>query len=663
MSRVPVVAGSPQTVSATAEDQKKIVGQSGTVAYTNPDGSGSLTAGQSVTVEHNTTLSVSSGRGYVTVLDVAGAPDYIRAAAAPWAVTSTQALWDYNAADYISDTSNATAELQDCFDTASAAAAIAGRVMVVGIPPGVYDTDAINPPSNIDVWGYGVTIRKRSNSASSAATSTLWRATETLAGDTYYGAHDNITLRGITFSGNGKTAGNSPSFNGSMLRFLYVRNMLLEDITVSDYCNGSWALNLGGTGTVRRLKIRGGDSIYEDGLHLQFGDWTVEDYDIESGDDAISLGCEPDDPYITVDPQPLTARIGKGRAVSADVCGLKIYQRANATADMLIHDIDVEGIYAWGKDAAAVWVNGLNLSAAGAGLIKRVKIRGTFVMGDSPTTASDDFGGLATVVAAQSVDQLDVAGNFVINSDDQQATGWRAGTFTDCQDPIVNLTGTINYTEGGVVFTRCPNAELYGTIRGGEDTPAYFLTLKDSEVTSYANLLNQATARDICYVDTGSATSTLHVLGGKWSHASGATAGLVLNVPTPADLAFLHARNWDVRGCYLDTGSSPARPLGTNIGSIAAHDIANCPGLLTRARGNTSIGAAGTTVTNTPSLHLPIISHRQVEQFGPYGAWGTTAKLYVDNITATTFRLTADAAPGATLDLYYVIDVGKKPAT
>ncbi|MBJ7469775.1 MAG: hypothetical protein JHD16_00655 [Solirubrobacteraceae bacterium] len=77
MSRIAVVAGNPQSVSATAEDQKKIVGQVGSVLYSNTDGSGSLTAGQSVTVENNTTLSITSGRGYVVVLDVAGSPDRI----------------------------------------------------------------------------------------------------------------------------------------------------------------------------------------------------------------------------------------------------------------------------------------------------------------------------------------------------------------------------------------------------------------------------------------------------------------------------------------------------------------------------------------------------------------------------------------------------------
>lgn len=86
MPRVPVAAGSPQTVSATAYDQKVIHGAVGSVAYVNTDGSGTLTAGQSVTVANNTTLTISSGRGYVSVLDVFGNPDSVTAASFPSAV-------------------------------------------------------------------------------------------------------------------------------------------------------------------------------------------------------------------------------------------------------------------------------------------------------------------------------------------------------------------------------------------------------------------------------------------------------------------------------------------------------------------------------------------------------------------------------------------------
>lgn len=89
MSRIPVVAGSPQTVSASSADQKVIHGQVGTVAYSNVDGSGSLASGQSVTVANNTTLTVSSGKGYVTVLDVFGVPDTITEASLPDSVETT----------------------------------------------------------------------------------------------------------------------------------------------------------------------------------------------------------------------------------------------------------------------------------------------------------------------------------------------------------------------------------------------------------------------------------------------------------------------------------------------------------------------------------------------------------------------------------------------
>lgn len=99
MARIPVVAGSPQTVSASASDQKQIISISGTVSYFNTEVSGSLTTGQSVTVESNTTLTVASGKGYAYILDVPGSPDSVSVASLPseavvtTGATSRQVPW------------------------------------------------------------------------------------------------------------------------------------------------------------------------------------------------------------------------------------------------------------------------------------------------------------------------------------------------------------------------------------------------------------------------------------------------------------------------------------------------------------------------------------------------------------------------------------------
>lgn len=77
MSRIPVVAGAPQMVSATAQDQKVITAQGGTVLYLNTDGSGSLAAGSSLRVQNDTTLTVAADRAYAVVVDVYGALDSV----------------------------------------------------------------------------------------------------------------------------------------------------------------------------------------------------------------------------------------------------------------------------------------------------------------------------------------------------------------------------------------------------------------------------------------------------------------------------------------------------------------------------------------------------------------------------------------------------------
>lgn len=77
MSRFAVRAGSPQTVSASRTDQKVITAQGGSLAYSNTDGSGTLAAGSSVTVQNDTQLSVASGSAYAVVTDVGGSPDWV----------------------------------------------------------------------------------------------------------------------------------------------------------------------------------------------------------------------------------------------------------------------------------------------------------------------------------------------------------------------------------------------------------------------------------------------------------------------------------------------------------------------------------------------------------------------------------------------------------
>lgn len=629
-----------------------------------------------LSVEHNPdgTLKLR-GDGTLTASEITGAATLTNGVLTPAqipgsVVRKTEVPWDVNALDHgaVGDgVANDTAAIQAAWDAASALGT-PERPAVLVIPPGTYLTDVIIPKSNVDCWGYGVTIKKRSDSSSSQTNNTLWRMLEVLNGSTYYGTYQNISMRGLKFSGNGKSAGNTPDFKGSMLRFLYVENLLLEDIEITDYCATSWALNLGGSGVLRRIRIRGGEDIYEDGIHIMFGDWTIADgYDVEAGDDAISLGCEPGDPYVAADPQPLTVRIGKGRAVSAKVAGLKIYQRANATADMLISDVQVDGLDAWGKSAPAIWFNDERGSAAGSSLIKRCKIRGRVRTGNSPTTASSAFSGLARMVHATNADdiEIDVTGEFL--QDTSAASGWRVAEFIDCQAPDVNIRITSVPKSGGVNFTRSTRAKLRGKMVATSDTNAPLVTITDSEVEIIqAELLSQKSGNSIVSVATGSATSSLKALGGRWSHASGATAGLIFQTATAADTAFVSMRDVDLRSAYLDTGSTPPRPLGSNFSSIAVYDIQNCPGLLTRLRGNANISAGNSSVqistSSTNTQHIDLISARQIEFVGYTTDPGSGSRHWFDNQGPNGFRWNLLPAPAGTVSGYYIIDVGRKPA-
>lgn len=83
MSRIPVVAGRPQIVSANTPDQKVIRSQVGTLSYANAEGSGTLAVGDSLTISGDTVLSIAAGRGYAFVTDVFGSPDSVTEASLP----------------------------------------------------------------------------------------------------------------------------------------------------------------------------------------------------------------------------------------------------------------------------------------------------------------------------------------------------------------------------------------------------------------------------------------------------------------------------------------------------------------------------------------------------------------------------------------------------
>ena len=615
----------------------------------------SATRNAELTDDDMMTRGVARDDDGAILVKVTGLPDSV--------VSRDLSAWDVNAADYVTDMANATAGLQAAWDAASAVGT-PERPAVLLIPPGDYVTDVVVPKSNVDAWGYGAHIWKRSVSSSSQTNNTLWRMLEVLTNGSYYGTYDNITMRGLVFHGDGKSAGNTPDFKGSMLRFLYVRNLLLEDVEVADYCPNSWAFNLGGTGTVRRARIRGGQNLYEDGLHIMFGDWTVEEYDIESGDDAISLGCEPGDPYVAVDPQPLTARIGRGRAVSQLVAGLKVYQRTGATSAMAIEDVQVDGIDAWSKNGPAVWFNDERGAGAGNSLIKRAKVRGRARTGDAPMVPSSSRSGLSQVVTLTCADdcEIDVTAEFL--ADASAPAGWRLAKATDCRAPSLNIRTAALPKAGGVEFVRCTRAKLLGRVVATADTNAALLMLTDSDMLEVtAELLNQKSGLPIVIVSTGAATSTLRAHGGRWSHAAGATAGLVFQAATAADVAFVEMKNVDLRGAYLDTANAPvARPLGTNFTSIAAYDIQNNPGLISRARNNVSLASGATSVqVSNMGTHIDMLSARQVEQTMFTSDPGAVAKQWYDNQGANGFRWNAAPAPGVAVTGFYVVDVGRKP--
>lgn len=203
MSRIAVAAGQPQTVSASSDDRKRIVGQSGSVLYSNPSTSGTLVAGDDVVVEDNTVLSIASGRGYVFVADVPGVLDS----------TGTRddgvfrGRLPLNAVDYIPSylvpsevldgTVDVSAYLQDAID--------AGEQL---------DRPVLVPWGS---WGIGTTVTlpdgcvlySPRRSATLKALSTLSDSSPVLSNEDVLNGNDGISVEGLVVDANKSARGSS----------------------------------------------------------------------------------------------------------------------------------------------------------------------------------------------------------------------------------------------------------------------------------------------------------------------------------------------------------------------------------------------------------------------------------------------------------------------
>ena len=159
-----------------------------------------------------------------------------------------------------------------------------------------YLVDSILLKSDITIYFGKAKIKKRID-GSSINTNSLVRTVETLVSGSYYGTYKNIELNGGFFYGNGKT---SPA---NLFSLTFVENLKLKNITVSEYSTSNFAFAIGGKNvTIENISIYGGYNLFEDGIHILFGqNIVINNCYIESGDDSIALGRDTNYTYADTD--------------------------------------------------------------------------------------------------------------------------------------------------------------------------------------------------------------------------------------------------------------------------------------------------------------------------------------------------------------------------
>lgn len=444
-----------------------------------------------------------------------------------------------------------TAAINNAIVAASAAGSATRQVRVV-FPDGTYQSDGIAAKANVWLDFAGATIRKRSN-GTSVATNSLLRAAPVLIGATYYGTYKNMRVTGGRFDPNGFTC------PAHVINLIYCEDLQMSDVTVAHHAaNASWAFCLGGRRLVLSgLNVTGGTALFQDGVHILHGqDVSITGGVVASGDDAIALGGEPTDTYLSADPDPIRRVTVAGVVTTpARAACVKMYVASGApdNANWEITDVVVTGVTGGAKGSAPIAIRDINNRAAGSGRIRRVKVKDfTLFVGDSPTVASSAFPGTPYGVYLQSADFVDIDGQIEFRGDNTAPSGWRLAFCEDALALTLRLACQALTSGGGLDLVDCVNARIHDSyVRGSNDCNAPLLRVNACPGLELVDnvLIDQRTGFSVIEV-IGGTTTTLRLAGGRLAHVAGATGGIGVNYGSVTFIAAVDISGVDMSGCF-----------------------------------------------------------------------------------------------------------------
>lgn len=204
----------------------------------------------------------------------------------------------------------------------------------------VTDVDAtFNGTYRITAVPSTTTFSYAKTAADVASTASAGTATAT----TYYGTYKNMKVTGGSFFPNGKTC------PANIVNLIYCEDLEVSGLTVNhDAACLNWGIQVGGRRlTLSDNQVRNGTALFQDGLHIAHGqDITVHGGHYASGDDAIAIGGQPEDVYLTADPDPVRDVTVNGVSVdAAKGHALRVYSEVGANGPLWeVTDVTVNGI-------------------------------------------------------------------------------------------------------------------------------------------------------------------------------------------------------------------------------------------------------------------------------------------------------------------------------
>jgi len=394
-----------------------------------------------------------------------------------------------------------------------------------------YLVDSILLKSDITIYFGKAKIKKRVNGGT-INTNSLVRTVETLVSGSYYGTYKNIELNGGFFYGNGKT---SPA---NLFSITFVENLKIKNITVSEYSPSNFAFAIGGKNiTIENISIYGGYDLFEDGIHILFGqNIVINNCYIESGDDSIALGRDTNYTYADTDAnmQISNVTISNINCKSQKANNVTLYSPSESTSiSYSISNVTIVNLNGTGgiENNGNIYIGdkGIETLALNNGRIKNVKIsKCNFNCGSS--THGDTNAIAVRVYGAEHISLDDIDFNLINN------TGATNGLM------LVNIykskyiyfnkidCETINRRESFLIDTS-ENISISNSLLSQVSTAtSTLMRIQNSKdiIVDNIRLLNVNNNINIIEVTVG-ATNNLFVYNSTFSHISGATNGYAIN--------------------------------------------------------------------------------------------------------------------------------------